>query len=353
VKIPLDLKAVPRGPALKASPSHLYDYRALLSAAPRVAHNCRDPLCSHTASEISPPRCPHGCLKPGASDRAGVIYCSGCGTRLIGFQGKGYWTEPTRPTPHQTLGLLNSEIYPHTGLLTESKAYVRLETVTPRYQLATYRTRRVITDIPPTDSVRPLVVPRAVGKTKLGLAAVANILLDTPISNSALRDAQLPVLKKCAHGLTKDTCCICKPGFKALLDFTIPSTESCRKWDRGYVPILGQGAEKRRVVQRVPFIGPVFDPPIPPESQRPVAIMGLPRIVAGCSGKNGISRDVTSPFSNFCPKCFTRGKMTEHVEGGFVAPRKKWVTTRVFVRTEVRYGRYVPQIHACGERVDA
>jgi hypothetical protein len=337
---------------LKESPSHL-TYRALLSAAPRVAHNCRDPLCPRTASEISPPRCPHGCLKPGASDRAGVIYCSGCGARLIGIQGKGYWTEPTLPTPHQNLGLLNSEIYPHTGRLTESGSYARLETVTRRYQLATYHPRRVITDIPSTDSVRPLMVPRAVGKTKLGLAAAANILWDTPISNPALCEVQLSLLKKCKHGLTEDTCSICKPGFKPLLDFIIPRTEPCRKSDRGYVPILGQGAEQRRVVQRVPFIGPVFDPPILPESQRPVALMGLPRVPAGWSGKNGISRvGLAKPFTNFCRDCFTRSEVTKHSEGGF-SSKGEWVTTRVFVRTEVRYGYYVPQIHACGERADA
>jgi hypothetical protein len=48
------------------------------------------------------------------------------------------------------------------------------------------------------------------------------------------------------------------------------------------------------------------------------------------------------PFINFCPNCFTRSPITKHTERG-----------RVFVRTEVRYGSYVPQIHVCGERVDA
>src|SRR5450755_3005750 len=76
--------------------------------ANQLAHDCREPLCSRTTAEVAPPRCPHGCLKPGASDHSGVVYCSGCGTRCIG----GMWTEPTLPTPHQTLGLLNSEIYP-------------------------------------------------------------------------------------------------------------------------------------------------------------------------------------------------------------------------------------------------
>jgi len=86
---------------------------------------------------------------------------------------------------------------------------------------------------------------------------------------------------------------------------------------------------KRVIGQRLPFIGPVFDAPLQPESQPPLAIMGLPRIAAGSSGKNGISRvGKAKSFTNFCPDCFTRSEVTK----------------------QKQYGLYVQQQHHdCGE----
>ena len=63
-------------------------------------------------------------------------------------------------------------------------------------------------------------------------------------------------------------------------------------------------------------------------------------------------RACTKPFTNFCPDCFTRSKTTRHTEQYFSQSGEQ-VGKRVFVRTEMRYGLYVPQIHACGERAEA
>ena len=110
----------------------------------------------------------------------------------------------------------------------------------------------------------------------------------------------------------------------------------------------------------------------------PLGAFPVKREQAGYKSKNGISRDgITAPLTNFCLKCFTRGPITKHTEGGFVPERgelvrkfpaehekgfyrakgegldNRWVTKRIFTRQEVRYGFNVPQIHACGERAEA
>jgi hypothetical protein len=104
------------------------------------------------------------------------------------------------------------------------------------------------------------------------------------------------------------------------------------------------------------------------------------RSQAGYTGENGTSRsECAKPLTNFCSYCFTRGPITEHIEGGFVPERgwlvrkvmsedapgdwffgvrgekldNRWVTNRVFTRQEIRHGLYVPKEHACGERMDA
>ena len=335
MKIPLDLKAVLRGPALKEQSSQIkYDYRELLSAAPYLAHDCRT-LCSRTKGEISPPRCPHGCLKPGARDRAGVVYCSGCCTRLIGINGKGYWTEPTLPTPHQTLGLLNSEIYPKVQI---PKTHAdRLNEIDPDFHAGAW--------------VENPFIPG------LCLGARTPSLNGHPITQ---RD-QIPTGRRVPNKKEQNALEEMARYEKNTAIEHDEITHPKMKWFAVEVP--AEWCTPWQPKPRSLFIGPVFDPPTGHESSRPTPVMGLPRIQAGVSGKNGISRDgITPPLTNFCPKCFTRSKMTEHTEGGFKAEaplnpglpsRNKWITTRVFVRTEVRYGFNVPQIHACGERVEA
>ncbi len=71
----------------------------------------------------------------------------------------------------------------------------------------------------------------------------------------------------------------------------------------------------------------------------------IPRIILDHS-----QPPVPKTFTNFCPTCFSHGEVTEHSEGGFSSSTKEWITTRVFVRTEKRYGVHVPQKHECGER---
>lgn len=92
------------------------------------------------------------------------------------------------------------------------------------------------------------------------------------------------------------------------------------------------------------------------------------RLKAGYSGQNGNSRIAPAkPLTNFCLDCFTRSEVTQHSEGGFEpgffpsggtsyyqnhcvdgSPKEsgKWITTRVFARSEKRCGVYTHQEHA-------
>lgn len=127
----------------------------------------------------------------------------------------------------------------------------------------------------------------------------------------------------------------------------------------------------------LPWEGPTWE--APSFTVIPLGIYPTHRTTVGYRSENGISRDDLNPrFDNFCPRCFTRGPITKNVEGGFKPERddvmrmvgddihgdwfvlvrgegldNRWLTNRVFTRQEVRYGRHVPQEHACQERVDA
>ncbi len=204
-------------------------------------------------------------------------------------------------------------------------------------------------------------------------------------------DTPRATLTKCLHGIYgSSTCAIC-----IALSVTSPTTR-LDGWNEPLfvvetnvapkmktapveveekikVPAEWRGPWQPKPCGFLPWVAPSFD-------VMPLGLYPTNRSQAGYTGENGTSRrECAKPLTNFCSRCFTRGSITEHIEGGFVPERgwlvrkvmsedapgdwffhvrgekldNRWVKNRVFTRQEIRYGLHVPQIHACGERAEA
>jgi hypothetical protein len=202
------------------------------------------------------------------------------------------------------------------------------------------------------------VVPRAAGKTKLGTGAVANVLWDTPITKP--QGASVPTWSRNAY---KDS---------SLPNSTVSTPEELSAWLRDLAARVVGNPKKRvqikqeALVKKTTTIYIEFcDTEIwtarkprrvaigPQEFVAPWHVAGPYWVTPSFTVIPTLILDHSQPacakrLTNFCPNCFTRSETIEHKEHGFTS-EGKWNTTRVFTRTEKRFGVYVPQIHDCGE----
>jgi hypothetical protein len=372
VKIPLDLKAVLRGPALTTNPQ----------------------------------RCSHGCYVPSgestAHDLDGRAYCSGC-----------RWPE---------------RIERRRG---DSLLYIAMPVLNRRVAIPSWRTDTVWS-LREVDVVKRLALPRTpANKCLHGVfkPSPCAICTESPLTDEA-RKPFYALLKRRHAIYTPSSCEIARDFRGYVLPTKYGKFGKCsgdhpkflngikpyepREFDDAYkasIPfdsrpgVAGEDyVEPLLVVEEVKVVPEkrcVWEKtPVPAEWQRPHAPQGAGWVAIGPQEFQApwflgtwIAPTFTvipkvildhsqpvcaKPLTNFCSRCFARAPITQHTDGGFAPERGElmrkvmsgdthgdwfvrvhgkgldnaWATNRVFTRQEIRYGLYVPQQHACGERAD-
>lgn len=293
MKIPLDLKAVLRGPALK----------------------------SQTLD-----RCPHGCYIPAgqtiARDRDGVVYCTGCQAEQGFIERRTAdsllyreWPACDRRKPKERVsadfGIAPAE--PSSIEFRLSAPDIEMPVVAAVFEAEPFGDvdgydTRCLEDFPITEAARKSF--RVLKSRHHGTITPQPYLVAINIEESFKKYQVVFNFKKL---------------FAEFMEASFPVDPRPGVAGEDYI-------ETQPVVEPQPFVfprhrsWPRWTAPSFVDVWRKLKPGEMPNVILDHS-----QPECAKPFTNFCPDCFTRSKVTG----------------------EKFYGLYVPQIHACQERADA